>query len=60
MSSIYFMMKFMTPTWGSLTKRTVCPATTLKPTVFMAYRRNIDFKIVYSIALMLLNINNIT
>lgn len=46
--------------WGSLTKRTVCPATPLKPLVFVAYRRNIDFKIVYSIAFILLNINNIT
>ncbi|MDZ4220408.1 MAG: hypothetical protein U1D70_15490 [Methylobacter sp.] len=45
---------------GYYTKRTVCPETPLKPMVFVAYRRNIDFKIVYSITRILLNINNIT
>ncbi len=48
------------PVRGSLTKRTVCPTTPLKPMVFVTYRRNIDFKIVYSIAFIILNINNIT
>ena len=44
---------------GYLTKRTVCPATTLKPLVFVAYRRNIDFKIGCGILSNMLNINNI-
>jgi hypothetical protein len=55
MSSIYFMMKFMTPTWGSLTKRTVCPTTPLDPLLLAVYKGNIDFNIANDILYNTLN-----
>lgn len=40
--------------------QTVCPTTQLKPMVFVACRRNFDFKIACFITHILLNINTIS